>query len=385
MPPPSPSPARPGAAPRAPADRAAVASPGLRRGNSGGAGGLGWRDARALPPARRLDLLPATALRAQLAALALLGLDQARVERDVLAVIGAWPQEAEGLVPVAGYLQMWRSASALFGDPGLPTALGMAIPFGAFGVIDYLAGSADTLAGCINSVELHLAVVSPDTRLRQLPDGASCRLVVEVDSDVAPVVEEFTLAVLAGRMRALTTPAVQPEWVGLRAAAPAQPGVRERSFGAALRYGQPQTSMVLRTAELARPMHGADPYLHAVLERMARRPDGVGAGQGSALEQAIRVRLRDALGSGATTPGRLARLLGLSERTLQRRLAALGRSFSAIVEDFRREEAAHPLAGGRHALIEVAARLGYAEQSSFTRAFRRWYGTTPVQWRKTQA
>jgi AraC-like DNA-binding protein len=81
----------------------------------------------------------------------------------------------------------------------------------------------------------------------------------------------------------------------------------------------------------------------------------------------------------------MARLLGLSERTLQRRLAELDRGFSSIVEQFRREEAALLLSDPRVAVVEVAARLGYAEQTSFTRAFRRWTGTTPAAWRREAA
>ena len=77
----------------------------------------------------------------------------------------------------------------------------------------------------------------------------------------------------------------------------------------------------------------------------------------------------------------MAVLLGVSERTLQRRLTELGRSFSDVVEDFRHEEAARLLATPGIPLVEVASRLGYAEQTSFTRAFRRWTGTTPGAWR----
>ena len=81
----------------------------------------------------------------------------------------------------------------------------------------------------------------------------------------------------------------------------------------------------------------------------------------------------------------MAVLLGVSERTLQRRLTELGRSFSDVVEDFRREEAARLLATPGLHLVEVAGRLGYAEQTSFTRAFRRWTGTTPGAWRAGRA
>ncbi|MFN7778571.1 MAG: helix-turn-helix transcriptional regulator [Betaproteobacteria bacterium] len=121
--------------------------------------------------------------------------------------------------------------------------------------------------------------------------------------------------------------------------------------------------------------------LHATLRKIVA---GMAVADNPAddLELALRSRLRDALVDGDASAGRLARLLGLSERTLQRRLAAVGRSYGAVVEDFRREEAARLLRAGALPLVRVAERLGYAEQASFTRAFRRWYGTSPAAWRR---
>ena len=109
------------------------------------------------------------------------------------------------------------------------------------------------------------------------------------------------------------------------------------------------------------------------------------------LESALRARLRGSLSQGQATPHRtaphrtaphrMATLLGVSERTLQRRLAEDGRSFTDVLEEFRREESARLLCDRKLALTEIATRLGYAEQTSFTRAFRRWTGSTPGAWR----
>ena len=124
----------------------------------------------------------------------------------------------------------------------------------------------------------------------------------------------------------------------------------------------------------------ADPYLHATLKQVAAQLQ-LAPSPSSDLEQALRVHLRDALAQGRADPERLAGLLGVSERTLQRRLQDLGRSFSAIVEDFRYEEAVRLLQDQRLQLAAIACRLGYAEQTSFTRAFRRWTCETPGAWR----
>ena len=95
----------------------------------------------------------------------------------------------------------------------------------------------------------------------------------------------------------------------------------------------------------------------------------------------MRVRLRAALAHGRADPERLASLIGVSERTLQRRLQDQGRSFSAVVDEFRHGEAVRLLQDKRLHPVQIAARLGYAEQTSFTRAFRRWTGEAPGAWR----
>ena len=77
----------------------------------------------------------------------------------------------------------------------------------------------------------------------------------------------------------------------------------------------------------------------------------------------------------------MARRLHLSLRTFQRRLAAEGTRYEELVDVYRREESARLLDGGA-SVGDVAARLGYGEPTSFTRAFRRWYGVPPSRWRR---
>lgn len=80
--------------------------------------------------------------------------------------------------------------------------------------------------------------------------------------------------------------------------------------------------------------------------------------------------------SPATLP-RLARALGMSERTIRRRLAEEGTSFRDIVEEVRRDLCALYLMEGRHSVGSLALRLGYSDTSAFSRAFARWYGYPP--------
>jgi AraC-like DNA-binding protein len=79
----------------------------------------------------------------------------------------------------------------------------------------------------------------------------------------------------------------------------------------------------------------------------------------------------------------VARRLGTSARTLQRRLREEGTSFAAELDAVRRERAEAFLRAPDVSIAEVSWLLGFAEQSAFTRAFRRWTGVAPTEWRRS--
>ncbi len=323
--------------------------------------------------------LPAQTLHLQLQGLHALGLDSEHVR----ARVGPLPNEPEALVPVQCYLSFWDEAQALYGLPGLPTALAMAIPFGAFGALDYLVGSADTVAGCCESARLHFAMVAKDARLEieSLSGGEHALRVRSLGQQSVPTAaQEFVLAAVFHRLNYVCAGNFKSRLLGLPIPSPGTDEVRTRLFGVVPTYGYPFAEMLIDAETWGASTRSADPFLHATLKRMAEQLQ-ISEPDDSPLEQALRARLRSALAQGRADPGRLASLMGVSERTLQRRLGELGRSFTDVVEDFRREEAARLLRQSALPLVEVASRLGYAEQTSFTRAFRRWTGSTPGAWR----
>jgi AraC-like DNA-binding protein len=328
-----------------------------------------------------LVMLPVVNLQAQMQGLVALGLDMQRIR----ARVGPLPLEPDAMVPLQAYLDMWDEAQAVYGKPGLPTALAMAIPFGAFGALDYLVGSASSVGGMVESAVLHFAMVASDCWLECDSDDRGLHVVrVRAMPWVSVTVLEYTLAIMLSRLRYLTNNHFRPLRVALPGPKPPHDPAREQLVAATLEYNFPGAEIVVDvdTWEQANP--NADPYLHATLKRLAAQL-GLDSSSHSPLEQALRMRLRGALAQGRADPARVATLLGVSQRSLQRRLQEAGRSFSEVLEDFRRDESAHLLCNPDLSLVEIAFRLGYTEQTSFTRAFRRWTGTTPGAWRTARS
>ena len=103
---------------------------------------------------------------------------------------------------------------------------------------------------------------------------------------------------------------------------------------------------------------------------------------GGELSDQVRVELWHQLAEGSATLDTVAPELGLSTRTLQRRLEEEGTSFGDVLDAFRRGLAAVMLREQAVSIHELAYFLGYSEPSAFYRAFRRWEKTSPVQFRQ---
>jgi AraC-like DNA-binding protein len=97
------------------------------------------------------------------------------------------------------------------------------------------------------------------------------------------------------------------------------------------------------------------------------------------------VAIRRALPGGALTIDTLASELGISRRTLQRRLSVLGSSFKRILQDVREEQSRRYLDDPRLAVTEIALLLGYSDQASFSNAFKSWCGCAPTEYRQRGA
>lgn len=322
-------------------------------------------------------LLPARTLLAQLQGLRSLGLDMQAIH----AAIGPVPDAPDAVISSEQYLAMWSAARAQYAESGLGSALAMSIPFGAFGPLDYLAGSADSVGGCCRSAIAYFAMLGSDVWLELHPgaEGEHC-IQVRAAASMLDEVLEFTLAVLGHRLRFVTENVFVPAKLMLTQRKPARDAIRAKLWQAPIEYGCAYAQMNIDARNWKLSVPRADARLHATLREMADTLK-LSNNHASTLESAVRARLRVALGNGNVNPRSMARLLGLSERTLQRRLAEIGRSYSDIVEDFRRAEAERLLRDTDVHLTEIAVRLGYTEHTSFTRAFRRWTGLTPSEWK----
>jgi len=156
----------------------------------------------------------------------------------------------------------------------------------------------------------------------------------------------------------------------------------EAIFGCPISYGEDNYGIDYAAADMARVMNSNDPELRALLNGYL---DQIIASSELGLEHEIMALIRELLPTGGCTLAVIAPHKFVSVRTLQRRLQAKGLVFEKLVDDVRREQATELLKDQLLPLSDVAALLGYVEQSSFSHAFRRWTGTSPRAWRAENA
>jgi AraC-like DNA-binding protein len=137
----------------------------------------------------------------------------------------------------------------------------------------------------------------------------------------------------------------------------------EETFGPTLQFGCAQNAIVFEHALLDLPLQ----------QRTACTAPGDPVETASSLA----TLLKTLLPYGEVSIDHVAALLGMSTRTLQRRLRDWGFSFEEVLDDLRRVEAVRRISRGHDTMMEIAFMLGYSDQAHFTRAFRRWTGLAP--------
>jgi len=158
----------------------------------------------------------------------------------------------------------------------------------------------------------------------------------------------------------------------------------ERFVEAELRTGADAAALWLEPALLDCPVSSADPELARYFAAILAKAAGFDGEEDEMLRRA-RIAIRDALVHGAPAAAAIAKSLRLGQRTLQRRLGQLGTTYADVLESTRRTLAEGYLRDPTLGLAEIAYLLGYDEQTSFCRAFRRWHEQTPGEYRRALA
>jgi len=189
---------------------------------------------------------------------------------------------------------------------------------------------------------------------------------------------ESALGVAQNAMRMLCQNRYQTTRVLLGFPSPLPQQCYQRYFHAPVIVDSGCNALEFSAAYLAQPLVQNNDVMYATMEQFVR--ESVGDRQMELVEQ-VKLLIMSLLPTGRCSLKIVALQLGINPRTLQRRLADQSLIFEQLVDQLRRRSAGHYLAEINMPLMQVAGLLGYAEQSSFNRACRRWFNSTPLEYR----
>jgi AraC-like DNA-binding protein len=195
--------------------------------------------------------------------------------------------------------------------------------------------------------------------------------------------EEYSMAVLLGGIRLMAGSEWSPVEVQFEHQTPPQTSEYTRLFGAPVSFGLHRNVFIMECEFCDREVPAADRRLYAVLERQLEHLLE-GLPREDRLLTSVRRAIGESLRHGEPQLPQVANRVAIGARTLQRRLREAGVDFKALVDDTRHRLAARYLGQRKHTLTEVAYLLGYSEVSAFNRAFKRWTGSTPSNYRRGQ-
>jgi AraC-like DNA-binding protein len=299
---------------------------------------------------------------------------------DGLGLEAATLERPDARITLSRFITLIERARSLAREPALGIQLGLRMRLPTHGFLGFAAMTAASLREALELAVRYAPTRTNALRLELRVQDGEANLYVDELADLGSA-RDAILQMLTVGLWQLGMTLTGQNLTGSAEFPYARPEYVERFERLALpvRFGAPRTRLVFAAALLDLPIGMANPAaLHLAREQCERALDALDVGD-------LKARVREALprgrGAGFHNLDEVAAKLGVSARTLKRKLRAEGTAFSDILDQLAIEQARQLL---RSALSveQVAERMGYSDVSNFGRAFRRWTGTSPAAYRR---
>jgi AraC-like DNA-binding protein len=311
-----------------------------------------------------------------------LGIDPRRV-RDALSLDGGAMSSPDRRIALDALHPVWPLLRRELGNQPVGLLLAGSIRPEMWDLFGRALGVSVSLADALVRAGrfIPLLVEAVDLQLEVRGDRALVVYRGWTPTTAHPDSVEFGLGVIVHFGAHLAGRPLPLEAVRFAHAAPADRTTHRRVFGAEPEFLRAHNAIVVRTANLHQPIPGHDTVACALAERDAQLRLA-GLPRAESLVRRIEENLRRGLRDGAPTIDRMAEALGMRSRTLSRRLRSEGATFQDVLDSVRHGLADRYLSDGDMSITEVAYALGYSDPSAFNKAFRRWTGRAPHEYRR---
>ncbi|MGH8445538.1 MAG: AraC family transcriptional regulator [Solimonas sp.] len=308
------------------------------------------------------------------------GVDSARLFAEA-GLDTAALADPDARYPLDNTTRLWNLAAAATGDPAFGLAVATQVTQTTFHALGYALGASGTLREAFERMVRYFRLVTDAAELKFERDGEAYRFDIGYAPGAQPA-DEAVDAFVSLFLRFCRS-RVGRDFAPLRVRLRRPPPARGERFAAVFRcpieFAAAGNTVWFAQAPFDEPLPDANPELarhndEVVLRYLARFDRGN-------LRTRVRACLVELLPGGEPSAVKVADALHMSLRSLQRKLADEDSSFDRLLNDTREELAVSYLGDARYSIGEVTFLLGFADASAFGRAFRRWRGCTPTEFR----
>jgi len=286
-------------------------------------------------------------------------------------------------ISVAALLELWRAVLEKEDDTAIGVSIGSTCSAKRLGIVGYAMYYSRDLLQAFQRFARYVHIISEAVQIDIATEGEQTTVSFSAHPSLFalrhPVEAQIAALMTVGRE------ITQTDLVPLAIHLPfPHPGASKRYkvvFRCPVHFEQPHAAIVFTAAQMRLAVTASDPTLSGYLDELASSTLDALAVQDEGFVDAVRRALWSESPGGKPNLWRTASEMGISVRTLQRHLRENGTSFSAVLEELRRELAGDLIANKELAVSDVAFLLGYSEPSAFRRAFRRWHGVSPRRFR----
>ncbi len=291
---------------------------------------------------------------------------------------------AVGRMPIAIAHELLRGAVVLTGDEDMGLKAARETAVGHFEVLEYVGASAATWGESAETFFRYAKLVNDAADFHLERHGDRAHIVLDSTVPLTRVTADFQAAAYYVAISRWVDPTPRETEVWLTHEEPADTSEYRATFGETpVRFSAAHDGLIFAASHLDIPLRTADPSLHRVLSAHADQLLAELAPGDSVVER-VRSYILATMGEGRASAEDAARQLGMSRRTLTRRLGEQDLTFTQLLTDVRKRAATHYLEESEHSVEDIAFLLGFSESPPFVRAFKRWTGSPPLEYRRSR-
>jgi len=288
-------------------------------------------------------------------------------------------------VPASEFFKLHERLDDILG-PGFSVRVGQQMKIEDYGVLGLSWRTCSKAVEIFERSERYFKLLSNTYvfRVEQQQDICYVNLLRDAYRRGIGLSNEATFSATVVVLQYMTETAIKPIKVSFKHAAPSNIKSHTDAFACPILFNQKQNFIAYRTDDISIKTAKADESINKFLvERVEEETKGIEVNAHKVVHDVSKL-IKDSLPSGIPSIGEVSSHLGMSSRTLTRRLVESNMTFRQLIKTTQEEIARYLLHSSDHSVGEIAFLTGFSEQSAFNRAFKKWTAQTPSEFRKNR-